>query len=140
MLRHENIASDRVGVFYKHRYRLRRGENSALSDIVDRDAQSRRELLECVDRALSSSGLDLGEIGRRDARRLGQSLDGQSSVLAPNSDLVLAVDHAIDVLSRDQLLLTAREPAVELADGRKIAVLLLGLDQGAIVRFRQNHE
>ena len=76
------------------------------------DPQRGSDLLAGLDRALPYSGLDLRKVGRRKAGRFGQRFDGQAAVLAPDPDLVVAVDHAADKPGRDQFVLVRSEAAL----------------------------
>ena len=59
-------------------------------EIVERDAQSRRELGERAEAAGLAPGFDLAQVARRDPGGSGQRLAGEAAMGAPNADRMLA--------------------------------------------------
>ena len=69
-------------------------------EIVERDAQRRRELGERGEAAGLAPGFDLAQIARRDPGGGGERLAGKAAMGAPNADRVLTGAEASDQLDR----------------------------------------
>ena len=74
------------------------------SEVIQRQIESNRNPTHCLDGAFAPPRLDLGEIGRRNTRFLGQNLGRHAAMLAPDPDGIGTVERGVPHVGWNKLL------------------------------------